>query len=423
MSYLGVPVNSEIFNTFLTLLRKEINNASLMHIVFLDYLFRKIDRSNSPLVDALRMSFPILFELNLDNQIDHDNVPQLVDLLSFICRNKVNKKSVMAVVNALLLHGEGFDYLTAKKIAWSLSDSNLNFTTVQQEKLFHNAMNCLTREKEKLAIDQLETVVIKMSKKYTKNPNFLHEGFLNAIATLLIREEADFEMCCYFLKGFNKMSFINLPLLHFTLSQFYKNPAVLSECRPAVLLSLVGALSNAGYSNFSPEDRAVFTKSINQNALFDSEITGFPWTKLACELASIDVFNHRLITRLFSDEFLDEYMARKSTIDYLQLLNIYQYCSLFCQAEIQTWPSENHLNGAKEVILNRQSFAVKKSLEYAFGGQEYIATKVLTKFLHLIDHILQFNENNDICKLSQVIPNEDGFINLEDIQTSDHVKT
>lgn len=422
LSFLGISPNTEIYHIFLNLAKQEINTATLMQIVFLDFVLQKVDAKKNSLVDALRISFPILFQMHISTQLDHENVPQLIEYMGFISRNKVNKKTAMTVINALILHGDSFTVEEARKIAWSLCD-DVNPCSEQRVKLLNNVMDCICQNPRELNIEILENTVSKLAKKYAKHSAMYHERFLNEVADVLIKDDVDFTRITYFLKGLNRMGFVHLKLCHHMLVLIQRDPSVLENCRPTSILSLASALSNANLRTHLANFKHVLVPSLFSNVLFKRDLIEFPWTKLACDLAALDIFERQLTDRILSTEFLEAYLSRESTIDYLQFIKFLQSVVLI-EGQALDVDLDVYIRKARNVVQSKIEFPLQVPLEFAFGGQEYVATKVITKHSHLVDHILQFNQNNDICKLN-THRDDDGMWRLEQLQadTTSDIKT
>lgn len=412
---MGVSPNSGIYHIYLNLAKKEINSATLMQIVFLDFVLEKVDSRRAPLVDALRMSFPILFQMHISTQIDHENITQLITYLAFISRTRINRKSAMVVLNALLLHGTSFTAGEAQRIAWSLCD-DVNPCSEQRERLFQNTMDCLTTNIYALDVEIIENTVSKMAKKFARHPTMYHERFLQETANYLIKYDVGLVRSCYFLKSFNRLSFVHPKLGLYLLSMVKEDPSQLENCRPTTILSLFGMLSNANFRQNMVDFKDSVVPALMKNSLFDSDLIEFPWTKLACDLSVLDMWDSKLTNRILNVEFLTLYLARESTIDYLQLLSFYQSVLLEDRSNIRDLKVlEPVLEKARDIVLRKVDFPLKTVLELAFGGQEYVGTKIITQDHQLIDHVLQFNENKDICKLN-LNRHVDGACHLEDLQ-------
>lgn len=83
---LGIPTNSEISLVLLNLIRHEINNLSIEKIIDLDYVLQR-NECRSELQKTIQKSLPIVFELQLSQQIDNDTtVSELVNILRFFAK-------------------------------------------------------------------------------------------------------------------------------------------------------------------------------------------------------------------------------------------------------------------------------------------------------------------------------------------------
>lgn len=85
---LGIPTNSEISLILLNLIRHEINNLSIQKIIDLDYALHR-NECRSELQKTIEKSLPIVFELQLSQQVDNDTtVPELVNILRFFAKHR-----------------------------------------------------------------------------------------------------------------------------------------------------------------------------------------------------------------------------------------------------------------------------------------------------------------------------------------------
>lgn len=85
---LGVPTNSELSLVLLNLIRHEINNLSVNKIIYLDYILSQTE-CRSELQKTIQTSLPLVFELQVTQQIDKENsVPELVSILNYLANHK-----------------------------------------------------------------------------------------------------------------------------------------------------------------------------------------------------------------------------------------------------------------------------------------------------------------------------------------------
>lgn len=85
---LGIPTDSEISLTLLNLIRHEVNNLSIERIMDLDYALQR-NECRSELQKAIQKSLPIVFELQLSQQIDSGTrVSELINILRFFAKHR-----------------------------------------------------------------------------------------------------------------------------------------------------------------------------------------------------------------------------------------------------------------------------------------------------------------------------------------------
>lgn len=197
-NFLGVESNSEIFLVLLNLIRYQINELTLDHIIFLDFILQKLKQA--PIVDALKMALPMLFQIHLNNQLDHDNLPRLLDYLKYASNNvhDINKKSLNSLVSAITLNSQNLNANEAKQIVWSLS----RWKQIEpiSERLLSNAYDLLCKHVKEMKLNDLELLVTRMTIKCSeKQEAFYHDEFLTRVIEETINQNADFLNSCYLL--------------------------------------------------------------------------------------------------------------------------------------------------------------------------------------------------------------------------------
>lgn len=209
LTYIGVPVNSEIAMTLLHMIRNQINDISLGHIIFLEFLLKKVEPT--PLIEAFKIALPMLLQIQLGTKMDHENVSQLTDLLLFVTRNAVSEQCIMNIVSALTLHGEELSHDEARSIVWSLSD--LKQFNSNHEKLLENCLNVLSKSLHNLSFEFIELTLSKLIDKYVQRfPFFYNEQFYSKCANYIVDNNVGFMNGIYVQKKFNKIV-INFKLL------------------------------------------------------------------------------------------------------------------------------------------------------------------------------------------------------------------
>lgn len=173
-------------------------------------------------------------------------------------------------------------------------------------------------------------------------------------------------------------------------------PEFLINAKPTVLLTYVTAVSTA---NYKPQQWDIITTFINKNELMNLHKNGLPWIKFSLELLSIGVYNINSLSKLFNYDFLHKLLMREyNTLDYLQLLLLYQgVCTLIHDYDGSVI-DDYFINKAIEITFAKQECPLKIATEHIFGGEDYVHSKVKSKYGHFVDHVIVFNENHEAVK-------------------------
>lgn len=202
LTYIGVPINSEIAMTLLHMIRNQINDITLDHIIFLEFLLKKVEPT--PLIEAFKIALPMLLQMQLGTKMDHENIGQLTDLLYFVTRNPVSQQCVMNIVSALTLHGHELSHDEARSIVWSLAD--LKQFNVNHKKLLENSLQVLTKSLHNLSFELVELTLTKLIDKYNQRFAFFYnEQFYNKCSSYIIDNNIGFMNAIYVQKKFNKI--------------------------------------------------------------------------------------------------------------------------------------------------------------------------------------------------------------------------
>lgn len=375
----------------LNLIRHQINDIELNQIVFLEFLLKKFE--TTPLIEALQMALPALFQINLSTKIDHENVVQLTDYIAFASKNNINDKCTMNIVSALTLHGNKITGDQACNVIWSLAEMK-NYQPAY-EKLLSNSYSALLREIKTIPFNQLETTMHKVIQRIINNvSDFYNEDFMNACANQVIEDDLGFQKSIYIFKKLNKITFINIPLLDYVAKKVEEDPTNLIDCRFTTLYSFVTAFSTANYSS---QNWSKITEYIFQNSIFQSCKNELPWMRFCLELVSLNCFNSQLIEKIFQTEFLEKHLARDNNfLDYIQMLSLYHCSKCLMKEYTVRSPDQVFLDKAIEMNISRDIFPLKLLLELGCYGKEYVLTKVVTNYGQVIDHVIVMRDGEPL---------------------------
>ncbi|XP_063831171.1 uncharacterized protein LOC135080464 isoform X1 [Ostrinia nubilalis] len=377
LSYLKVPVDSLILQTMLQLIRYNINFINVRQIMFLDFLLNRYDCKNH-LVDALKLALPLAFQIRLPLELDNEDLPLLRDMLSYCCNHDLPDRCINNIVTGLLLHDQQINAQNAKSIIWSLCQVNCTeevFPTRVQ--LLHICCDILTQRVHELTYDDvLRTAARIKGRVLEKHPEYYHEQLMDALANYVVQNKIDFERSLLLARVLSRLAHTHLGLVEYLCQLASSDPTILSKARTNILFGFINCLSNNNYRP-NPDQWDVLRKQISLNPVLDGKNFALPWTKLCLELASLGHYEDRVLERVFSKEFLKDYLSRENnTLDYLQLLTLHEAVKCFHSREYSMPPET--LERAKALYpVHSLTEQLEEHLARGLGGREFVAKHVV----------------------------------------------
>lgn len=342
--------------------QNNVNELFSGHILFLNFLFKRM--KPNPLVDTLKLALPVLLQIQISSQIDHENVPQLAELLRFVSQHKVSDTSIMNIVSSLTIHGADLSLEQARSIVWSLSNRSFPMYNENCEKLLQNSIKAMCRQIDNEDITHLSTTFMKMNDKYFSNPDtfqaFYNETFCNKCADFVVMNDLGFEEAGYIQKQMNRLNFVNIKLLKYMLTKIEKYPEVLLESQPNSIITLVTALSQV---NYKPENwNKIQDLILRSNLLTNEKRLSLPWVRFSIELLSLGIECPAIWDKLFSKEYYESLHRRYRKQESLRILELYQLLKVMTTYNVDNKIDEENLYNAKMALLSLTDHSMQKYL-------------------------------------------------------------
>ncbi|CAH2094905.1 unnamed protein product [Euphydryas editha] len=377
LSYLKVPVDSLIVQTMLQIIRCNINMLNIQQIIFLDFILSQFNGKNH-LVDALKLALPLAFQIHLPLEIDNKDLPLLREMLLYSCTHDLPDRCINNVVTGLLLNDQAINVQTAKSIIWALCLINCTeefFPTRSQ--LLHICCDILTQSIDSLSYEEvLRTAARLKARILDKHPEYYHQQLIDAIGDYVVNNDIPFEKGLLVARILSRIAHTHLALVEYLCKKAILEPDTLSNARTNILFGFINCLAN---NNFTPEPEMwkELRRQISENPVLNCTNAALPWTKICLELASLGHYDDRVLKRVFSKEFLDEFLSREDNVlDYLQLLTLYEAVRTFHSDEYVV--PEDVLQKAKEMYpVHSSPSPVSDYLAKGLGGPEYMAKNVV----------------------------------------------
>uniref|UniRef100_A0A336MCK0 CSON009559 protein n=1 Tax=Culicoides sonorensis TaxID=179676 RepID=A0A336MCK0_CULSO len=388
LSFLKISPNSRIMTSLLSLIKYQINDVTLAHLIFLDFLLRKMQKT--PLTEALSIALPMIFQIQLPLKLDPENIREVNDCLAFVTRNAVSEQCKTNIVTTLTLHGED---LTALEAAFTIKQMcELKPYNSNYDKLISNCFAVLNKNFHDLYFSTIDSILTKVVDRYNYHDQiFYDEEFMRKSAEFVIKNDKEIETSFYILKKFNKLGFVNYELLNYLLGKLMMNPKYIETVTAGYVFTLVGALSIAHYA---PVEWLTIKDHVLQNPVFENERVDMPWLKFVLDLLVLDVWKPDLIERIFAPEFLRQYFARDNNdLDYSLLLILYQVVTTIKKDEYQgPLPDMKYIRKAEELNQTDDQL-LGPSLKYIYSNFS-ILSKARTRLGHNIEYVIVLDKEN-----------------------------
>lgn len=403
---LNMNSNQKIVQQLLYHIKEEINELSLSQLAFLNYLLIKME--STPLVNALKIALPIVFDLNVNLKLDHENPEEIMKLLHYVSVTdmKISDKSMMNLLSSITLHGTSISVHNAQTVLSAVRKlSNKyyeNYDVVQ--KLVQNCIHVLNIKFEESTFPKMESTLEKLIKKfkYSGVDEFYNETFYNNCAKHLIKEDLGFTTAYHVLKKFNEINFVSYDLLNYIDQQIIQNHTNLSTMHLNQVMNLMSSFSTADYKS---ENWEIIKSILHENpALHNDIVKGLPHLKFICELLSLDFVSKIYFDKVLNENFLLDFLRQNKAKNFAnlpQIRMIYQALKLLHPKYDGIVPDETLLNIANDAIpIETASMNERiKDMMVKIFGQGTVQMNVQSKYGHLIDFVISFDNQNKALAL------------------------
>lgn len=186
----------------LQLISKMINDMSLKQITFLHFLLKEL--SSCPMVDALKLALPIVFETQIHYKLE-DNVFWQVEFLNYVTKHNLSQETFDFIMSKIILNIDQINPKIVKNLLLCLYYKD--YSTEKYIGLINRCLQMYTNHTE-FIIDffEIEAILSRMIHKYLKESKmFYNEEFINKVIEFTIEKQSSFESIAYVVKKLNKI--------------------------------------------------------------------------------------------------------------------------------------------------------------------------------------------------------------------------
>lgn len=411
LNRLGVRSNSKMMQQLLHLLKDNLNHLSISQLAFFNLLIKQMQPT--PLGDALLIAVPVVFSLQISDQIDHENPEEIQKIFHHVTMSemKIGKKELLNIITALAIHGDSLSLNTATSCMISLS--RLPPEIIQEQPALKLVANCLSIMNSPQCIftdfNHVASVVFKMIMRYKESrilSIFYNPKLFDKVAEMVIQDDLGFDKAFQLISAFNDISFVNYSLLDYIDKKIIQNEAILKTMELGKLRVLISALSNA---NYRTENWEILKSILHENSVFTEEIPVFiPILKMTVELMSLDFISRILLQKVLNPEFLGEHLRffsknkNFSALTNLRVLS--QTLSILHPEHADLLPPKVFLDIANDRITEKTNEYHREMLEFIYGSHN-VLTNIRTAYGHRLDFVINFDSSKRPVEVSKKIKN------------------
>uniref|UniRef100_A0A8D8YE83 RAP domain-containing protein n=1 Tax=Cacopsylla melanoneura TaxID=428564 RepID=A0A8D8YE83_9HEMI len=415
LTYFKVHAKSKIIQSTLQILASNVNDLSLQNIMFLDFLLA--DLQTSPLVEALKMSLPIVFQAQYSSRVNKESNASLIDMLAFATRKQLSEDVTNQLLDTLVERNDiDYNERQAKSIVMSIvhckKHKSVHGILLNRTLLWISQQLAMNRFK----LDDVETLTARLVNKYVwVDDIFYNETFLNSVTDYLIDNEHDFNECMLVLKKLARIHFVSKPLLEHMATKAYSNPSQLETIQAGASISYLSSLSDANYKPPHWEMIQAYFLHNFENTFWANDKLELPWMKIALEFASLDVFPSFLYEKIFQSHFLEKYVRENNVLDYYQLLQVYQVYQSHHPSPKSVVLPQHMIDKAVDYYMSKEC-SLQSALEKGLGGGQHVQSKVFSKNYHFIDYVIAMRKGGFPIPLQS--SSESSAVFLDDIRAN-----
>lgn len=170
---MDVSSRSAITQTLLQIIRGNINHLSIPQILFLDYLLKSFDQT--PLVEALQIAIPMVFEINLPVKLNDSNPEQMAECFQYAVNKHLSLDTIHFLQRKLEEYPREFDATTAQRVIKAICFLPRNEA---YEQLLRRACTDMVVNIDDVAIIKMEICLNRLAHKYSKRYPFYYQEVL-----------------------------------------------------------------------------------------------------------------------------------------------------------------------------------------------------------------------------------------------------
>lgn len=212
LTFCSVPPKSKIIQNLLQLIKARVNDLELQQIIFLNFLLKKL---KSPLADALVIALPIVFQTQLEIQLDVDKLKQMCECLRYAVDHRLPAPKIKFISDKLLAYSNPWEAEQLCSVIWTLRHMR-NLPENGILPLLENSLRLLAHQVDDCERKDLERTFVIIGENNTyKSRYWYNQHLFDKAAQRVVRERWSLNQTLPLSRTFSKVSHVNFEFLDY----------------------------------------------------------------------------------------------------------------------------------------------------------------------------------------------------------------
>lgn len=421
-TFFQIPANTALVQAIGQMLKHNINTLTLPQLIFLDVHLRS-QKSSSSIIDALKIAVPLVFQAQLPIQLNFTNVADVVRCFKFAYGKELDPALVEKMAVCLLSH---IPNLEPEQAATLVITTGMN----PSSSALVPCVAELIRGCEQVVVDNLSSYPPKTIRAFLASlvRNSRRSRLLEALVHRSLESPWPLWELSLLLECCLKHEYASPGLSEHVAERVVAEQESVIQDRRVSVVSLTDAVAAC------PKQMELFREAARvlascREKLDLLELMGPQvFVGVAANLARLQCFPKELLDRAFDEGFLAKarfkVSKRKWPVMLASLLELEQCARIDLKDYQGPLLPDSVRKEALALVAEESSLLVplKKSLEVALGGEQFVAAGLWTRHGHFIDFAIIMRRGEYPMAVSSQLASTNGYCYIEDIKAPEDSK-
>ncbi|XP_029825422.3 uncharacterized protein LOC8034039 isoform X2 [Ixodes scapularis] len=425
-TFFKIPANTGLVQAIAQMLRHSINTLSLQQLMFINSLLVQ-QKNGSSLTEALKMAVPLVFQTQLPIQLDFTNAEDVVQCFKFAYQKELDPALIEKLAVSLLSHVPN---LTSEQAATLVLTVGL--TAPSASSAIPGVLDLVTAA-ERVVVSNLGSFPPKAIRAFLScfMRGFYSKDLLEALVRKGMQEGWELWQMSLLLQGCLRAKYATPELSEYVAERVVKEAGTVSDDGRVSIVVFAQAAAAC------PKNAPTFREAGQVLALCRDKLhlaqLAVPhlFVSTAVSLASLHCYPKEVLDVAFSEEFLSKArfkVPQKRWAGMLRdLLQLEQGVRIELKGGYEGPLLPESLRQEAIALVARESstlLPLKKSLEVALGGGQFLKAALWTRHGYFVDFAVVMRKGEYPMAINmQPMQDEDGeFSYIEDLTVPEDSK-